>query len=325
MHDIDPRISLNELAEQYLKLSEDQKKLVSQSDYQEFMDLIDCESLQQGVNQFIVKFGHLSDSGSDFSYPPWRENPDLILNMIQTYAETEHTIASKISFDKVKRSGKSGPVLNLLYPLARKYFIYREQLGSLYTYGNGLFRNLFLTLGEKLTLRNVIRYKSDIFYLSFDEIKSIVTQPESSLSYADEVEMRKVEMDTFRDITPPAAIFGDQPVPIDVHAEKILQGTATSRGYHQGPAKVVRGIQDCENINAGDVLVVPYSDVGWTPLYAKAGAVVAESGGMLSHSSIVAREYGIPAVVSVPSACNLLVDKIVTVDGNNARIIIHEE
>ena len=86
----------------------------------------------------------------------------------------------------------------------------------------------------------------------------------------------------------------------------------------------MRGIEDFDKIQPGDVLVVPYSDVGWTPMYVKAGAVVAESGGMLSHSSIVAREYGIPAIVSVPGACKLLSEQVVTVDGYQGIVTIHD-
>jgi phosphohistidine swiveling domain-containing protein len=71
------------------------------------------------------------------------------------------------------------------------------------------------------------------------------------------------------------------------------------------------------------VLVIPYSDVGWSPLFARAGAVVAESGGLLSHSSIIAREYGIPAVVSVDGAMTLLDRMRVTVDGHKGEIILH--
>jgi pyruvate,water dikinase len=88
---------------------------------------------------------------------------------------------------------------------------------------------------------------------------------------------------------------------------------------------VVRGIQDFDKLRSGDVLVIPFSDVGWTPLFARAGAVISESGGMLSHSSIVAREYNIPAIVSVPQACQLLDDSIVSVDGFKGEIFVHED
>ncbi|MEJ2753241.1 MAG: PEP-utilizing enzyme [Chloroflexota bacterium] len=76
-------------------------------------------------------------------------------------------------------------------------------------------------------------------------------------------------------------------------------------------------------MQAGAVLVIPYSDVSWTPLFAKAGAVVAESGGILSHSSIVAREYMVPAVVSVPAAGQVLKDgMMVTVDGYRGEVFL---
>ena len=71
------------------------------------------------------------------------------------------------------------------------------------------------------------------------------------------------------------------------------------------------------------MLVIPYSDVGWAPLFASAGAVIAESGGVLSHSSIIAREYGIPAVVSVPNACAMLDGVVVSVDGYRGEVHIH--
>lgn len=73
----------------------------------------------------------------------------------------------------------------------------------------------------------------------------------------------------------------------------------------------------------GAVLVIPFSDISWAPLFAQAGAIIAESGGMLSHSSIVAREYRIPAVVSITNACHILKDDmLVTVDGFKGEVII---
>ncbi|MFN2227518.1 MAG: PEP-utilizing enzyme, partial [Anaerolineae bacterium] len=103
-----------------------------------------------------------------------------------------------------------------------------------------------------------------------------------------------------------------------------LRGIPTSRGHYTGPARVLRGIQDFARLQEGDVLVIPYSDVGWTPLFTKAGAVIAESGGILSHSSIIAREYGIPAVVSVPGACQIPDGTPVTVDGYRGEILVQE-
>ena len=87
---------------------------------------------------------------------------------------------------------------------------------------------------------------------------------------------------------------------------------------------MITSIHEIGKMKEGSVLVVPYTDVSWTPLFTRAGAVVAESGGLLSHSSIVAREYGIPAVVSVTGACRLLEGKFVSVDGYTGNIFVHE-
>jgi pyruvate,water dikinase len=139
------------------------------------------------------------------------------------------------------------------------------------------------------------------------------------------IAQRQQEIDRVRDMIPPSSIYGDTPAPIETQPGDKLSGTPTSRGYYQGAARVVRGIKDFEKVQAGDVLIVPFSDVGWTPLFSRAGAVIAESGGMLSHSSIVAREYDIPAVVSVSGACQIADGTLVTVDGYRGEVIIHVE
>jgi len=83
---------------------------------------------------------------------------------------------------------------------------------------------------------------------------------------------------------------------------------------------VVRSLDAAARFREGDVLAVPYSDVAWTPLFARAGAIIAEAGGILSHSAITARELGIPAVVSVPGACDLPDGTRIRVDGLEGRI-----
>ena len=96
-----------------------------------------------------------------------------------------------------------------------------------------------------------------------------------------------------------------RPSPRLASRARYLAGIPSSRGYYRGPVRVIRQASDFDKLQRGDVLVIPYSDVSWTPLFTRAGAVIAEAGGMLSHSSIVAREYNLPCVVSVPGACRL--------------------
>ena len=325
LQDVDPNFHLEKLAIKYQELDSEHQAVFSSGNFEQFMKLTGCESLQNGILEFLGQFGHLSDSGNDFSYTPWRENPDLILKMIKANAEAEHKEINKTHFEDLRLGLISGIFLKAIYNKARQYFLYREQIGSLYTFGYGLFRECFLALGEKFSQRGLINAKEDIFYLNFDEIKAAVEEPNQTISYYELVNVRIQEMEKYFDITPPTIIFGDQPMPLEEVSGTVLEGTPTSRGYYQGRTIVVHGIEDFEKIENGDVLVVPYSDVGWTPMYVHAGAVVAESGGMLSHSSIVAREYGIPAVVSVPGACKLLAGKVVTVDGYRGQVKIHED
>jgi pyruvate,water dikinase len=110
---------------------------------------------------------------------------------------------------------------------------------------------------------------------------------------------------------------------VDTSQSEKLIGIPTSSGYYSGPISVVQGLEDMDKVQPGDVLVIPYSDVGWSPLFTRANAVIAEAGGILSHSSILAREYQIPAVVSVTEAMRLPDRMIVTVDGYRGEIILH--
>jgi pyruvate,water dikinase len=103
-----------------------------------------------------------------------------------------------------------------------------------------------------------------------------------------------------------------------------LNGTPASKGYYWGPVCVIKGVDEFHKLKPGDVIVIPFSDVSWTPLFSRAGAVIAESGGILSHSSIIAREYNIPGVVSVQGAMNLKDGDLVKIDGYKGEITIHE-
>ena len=87
----------------------------------------------------------------------------------------------------------------------------------------------------------------------------------------------------------------------------------------------MRGVPDFGRVAAGDIIVIPFSDVAWTPLFARAAGVVAEAGGILSHASIVAREYGIPCIVSVHGACDAIPDgEMVVLDGMAGTILVED-
>ena len=324
LNEFDPNIELRELNQEFNELDEVTKEIIKECSYQEFRALGGVDRFARQVACFIEHFGHLSDSGNDFSAVPWRENPDAILSMIVNYTQRKERPSQKIGFRELPLSSVTRLVLTPLYKRARAFRLYREAVGSLYTYGYGLFRTYFLSLGGYLVRRALLREREDIFYLYFDEIREIVRAGEMNNVYADRIAQRKAEIEEYEHISLPDTIYGDDHPPVTVSQDARMKGIPTSKGLYKGRVRVIRGVNDFQRLRDGDVLVIPYSDVGWTPLFTKAGAIIAEAGGFLSHSSIIAREYAIPAIVSVQGACQLKDGTLVTVDGYQGDITIHQ-
>jgi phosphohistidine swiveling domain-containing protein len=320
-----PDISLRELQEQFAAFDPDLQERVARASFAEFSTLPGIAEFQQNVYTFLDRFGHLSDSGNDFSAIPWRETPEIVLALVAQGAAGDKTVQPLGSFQSLVLSGVDKLWGNWFYQRARLFRLYREQISSLYTYAYGLFRPYYLALGSQMAARGWLFEPGDIFYLERNEIQELVdSEGKMADDYAALARIRKTEMQNCQNVQLPALIYGEAAPVVGEQVEEKLNGVPTSRGFYSGPVRVVCGIEDFKKVQVGDVLVIPYSDVGWTPLFARAGAVVAESGGILSHSSIIAREYRIPAVVSVAGAMRLRDEQVVTVDGYRGDVILHD-
>jgi len=273
---------------------------------------------------FLLKFGHLSESGNDFSVEKWEENPEFIFQLIrklpvQPSAEGLKSIR-EINIPWYRRRS-----LLKLYGKTGRFRLYREQISSLYIFGYGLFRSLFLRMGDELVKAGILPHRNEVFYLTRDEIGEILEkglalpQPE----YAGLAAMRKKEMEDVKDVILPSVIIGEEAPEYDMNEKKSFRGVGTSPGRYTGKIAVISGISDFHKMEKGDVLVIPFSDVSWTPLLVHAGAIISEAGGILSHCSIIAREMSIPAIVSVDNALCLKDGMRVTVDGSNGIITIY--
>jgi phosphohistidine swiveling domain-containing protein len=319
----DPATHLRRLHAAFEKLDPVAQEKIREGMYAGLVHVDGIQEFQKGIAAFIERFGYLSDNGNDFSCTPWRESPDIVLGLILDFKSESEEKSVKIRFADLKINFLRRPMLKLFYERVRTYRLLREQLSAQYTYTYGLFRYFYLAMGEYLVKHNVIDTPEDVFYLTDSDVRQMLTGQAAVSDRRTEVARHKAEMVRFQNLVLPTVIYGDEEPPIAERTSERLIGLATSLGHYTGPVKVVRGITDFGKVQHGDVLVIPYSDVGWTPLFARAGAVVAESGGLLSHSSIIAREYGIPAVVSVNGAMNLCDDMRVTVDGHKGEVIIH--
>ena len=320
----DPAPHLRQLHEQFAALPDEARQAILAGDEAALPRWPQAAAFHSNVAAFLERFGHVSDSGNDFSSVPWRETPHTILQLIAGYRPPQMSKA-RLELATLPLSGMRRRALQWAYNRARHFRLYREQANLVYTYGYGLMRVYFLALGDCLVQRGVLERPQDVFYLHEHELRDIVGGQRDGRDAAGLVAQRQAEIEQCRDAALPTTIYGDQAPPLVSARSRRLRGTPTSRGYYTGKIRVVRGIQDLPKLQQGDVLVVPYSDVGWTPLFAKAGAVLAESGGILSHSSIIAREYGIPAVVSIPDVTCLPDDQLVHVDGYTGEVTLQDE
>jgi phosphohistidine swiveling domain-containing protein len=281
------------------------------------------EQLNHDLADFLKRYGHFSDSGNDCSQVPWRETPGLIRQMIEREQQARPTVGEALHFRDLQLPWLQRILIGSIYRRTSRFAVDREAISSLYTYGYGHFRTCFIRLGQKLVDQGLLSDREDIYYLYWQELTELAAgciEPQH-----DRVARRKREIAEYRDASLPELIFGSTPPPVGKTLPSAMRGIPTSLGLYTGPARILHGIGEYDCLQEGDVLVIPYSDVGWTPLFARARAVVAESGGILSHSSIVAREYGIPAVVSVAGACRLVNGTIVTVNGYTGEIVVAAE
>lgn len=319
-----PNLHLADLHRSYLDLEPSLQSRLSQGDLQSLEQEPGLTDFRQRFQEFLDYFGHLSDSTVDFTSVPWRESPEMILRLVCEFMPPEGSSVSKISLQDLQGGRLSFRYLCFLYQRARQFRLYREMYSSLYTYTLMLLRDSFHALGRRLVQEGRLSSWEDIFYLYLDELRQWSEGIGDSQEFAALVAQRLAEMEHSRHALVPDVIYGEVAPPlVPVHTSQ-LQGIPTSRGYYAGPVKVVRGLNDFHKLEAGDVLVIPYSDVGWTPLFARAGAVIAESGGILSHSSIIAREYNLPAVVSVKAAMHLTDGAWVEVDGYKGRVYLKD-
>jgi pyruvate,water dikinase len=321
---IDPNWGIWKLHQKYLALPKEAKqKLESFLKNEEEWEPYDApDSFSRSFVDFIRRFGHLSDQGNDFSEVPWRERPLLVLDMVVNYDELKHASMRKENLGTYQRG--FGGVLNWAYHKARESLEYKEKISFNYTKSYGMFRSYFLHLAKLFIRKKYVRTLEDIFYFTFDEIRGIVEDGRLSNELSKKRDKRKREINEYQNIELPEEIYGDEaPDPIQKNENsKILRGIPASGGYYIGKTCVVKGGHDFSKVTQGTVIIIPFSDISWTPIFAKAGAVISESGGILSHSATIAREYGIPSIVGVKGACTLGDGREVHVNGFSGRITI---
>jgi len=180
------------------------------------------------------------------------------------------------------------------YGIVNRFFVYKQAL---------------LEEAGRLVRANVIHEQEDIYYLTFEELREVIRTHELDDQIVSE---RKAEHERNRKLTPPRVLTSDGEIVVgkykrtDLPADA-LAGLAVSAGVVEGRARVLSDMADAE-LEAGDILVTAFTDPSWTPLFVSIKGLVTEVGGLMTHGAVIAREYGLPAVVSVENATRLIKD-----------------
>ena len=214
--------------------------------------------------------------------------------------------------------------------IAQRYAVLREEFMADVTLSWPLLRLALLRIGARAAALGVVAQADDIFWLERDEVTALLAG--DATAHAPEVASRKAEWARRRRLVPPMWL-GKKGHSTKVHdrfarnsgraddAAAVVSGVPASPGRATGPVRVVRGPADFDRVRDGDVLVAPITAPAWTPLFARVAAVITDGGSLAAHASLIAREYGIPAIVATHRATTTLVDGgVVTVDGNRGSV-----
>jgi pyruvate,water dikinase len=207
------------------------------------------------------------------------------------------------------------------------YIDLRERTSFLVSEDSFRLRRIYVSLADHLVAGGNLEQQDDIFYLAHEELCDLVYGRLAPQEARDRIAACRAEMAADAEIELPDTIYGDH-VParplVRAAGEACLEGISGSSGLVKGYARIILDpIQARSAFDADDILVIPFADTSWTPLFCGIGGVVAETGGQLSHSAIVAREYGLPAVVNVKNATRLIREgQAILVDGSQGRVYL---
>ena len=275
------------------------------------------ERILDEIDELIEDYGYLSEVGTDISVPTWRENPQIVRQLFIQLLQ-----APELPNLDDSRPEQANLVQKRVDLKGRVTEVYSRLLAEL--------RWTFLALEQIWLESRVLRQLGDIFFLKLDEIRDLVINSDVAFRnhLLELVEKRRSQFLQDSQITQiPAVVYGYNPphpiAPVIDPSDNILLGIPASQGQIQGRVKVVRTLQEAHDIDKNTILVVPYTDSGWAPILVQAGGLIAEAGGKLSHGAIIAREYGIPAVMDVRGVTYLLQDgQEVRIDGYKGTVEI---
>ncbi|HLF72563.1 MAG TPA: PEP-utilizing enzyme [Dehalococcoidia bacterium] len=307
------------------------------------------------LRDFLEVYGWRSDAAYELDDPTWWEDPSIALSTLQGYVNVGEDADPDVGYnravarreellararERLKDDPKKLERFNWLYeagkdnlPVAEDHNYYIDQAGVV------ILRLPLLEIGRRMVAKGTVSRVEDVFYFYRDELGDAFLKAGDQKAL---IAKRRAEHEAASKIVPPPALGTPGPAPEDPFAEAlvgkmlgvgrtpepdkdpdVIRGIAGSPGTIQGIAKVVRSLNEASKLQQGDIMVCQMTLPPWTPLFATAGGLVADTGGILSHCAIVAREYRLPAVVGTLVGTHTIQDGwTITVDGTKGIVRI---
>ena len=308
----------------------------------ELVSLEGGEKCREAIYGFLEKYGMRCSGEIDITKERWIERPSMLVPLIlgnlknaalndgqskfeqgrQEALKKEQEITKRLKTlpDGEQKARETKQKIDLLrhtigyreypkYHMVNRYFVYKQAL---------------LKEAERLKQANVLQRKDNLYYLTFDELREVIRTKRLD---NDIIDRRKEEYRLFEKLTPPRVITSDGEIVTGTYNREsipdgALAGLPVSTGMIEGRARIILNMEKAD-LEAGDILVTAYTDPSWTPLFVTIKGLVTEVGGLMTHGAVIAREYGLPAVVGVEKATTLIKDgQQIRVDGTNGFIEI---
>ncbi|MFC5825380.1 PEP/pyruvate-binding domain-containing protein [Nonomuraea insulae] len=278
---------------------------------------------RQELAAFLKEYGHRETVSPILVTPPtWADAPEIVLGLVRALAagpperkEPGDALERLLALSNPRRRAR----ITRWVKAARAGVAFREDSHFYFMMPQPIVRRSLLEMGRRLRESGVLDRDDDVFHLRLEELERIADPATVESGPLRELvgarAAKREELSGVR-LIDPAAIF-----PPAETGDALVTGAAAGGGVASGPVKVIMEPAGFDRLEAGDVLVCPYTNPSWTPLFQQAAAVVVDTGGTASHAAIVAREYGIPAVMGTGRATSVLKDgQMVTVNGDAGTV-----
>lgn len=282
---------------------------------------------RHAIEAYLDRYGMRCVGEIDITRPRWRERPSTLVPVILDHVRNFEPGAAERRFEqgRQKAQRKEQDVLSRLRALpdgdgkadeakrmidrVRAFIGYREYPKYDIISRYFVYKQALLAEAERLVSAGVLPEKEDVFYLTFQELHDVVRshQVDGPL-----IQQRKDAFRSYHALTPPRVLTSDGEAVTGAYRRDdvpagALVGVPVSAGTVEGRARVVLDMADAD-LEAGDILVTPFTDPSWSPLFVGIAGLVTEVGGLMTHGAVIAREYGLPAVVGVEQATRLIRD-----------------